>query len=325
MHARIRVFARLVAFLLPLSLALLLVWWGQGARTVVRASWNDYLHPVTVPDVPALERLFAELDYPWPPQPGRSVPRIAVEPLPADYEQVGDIQVRKSLFFRVLLPMVLAENARILQQRELLEEIYQAGASVPDSPPGRVLRQLMDEYRVAGNPADAGVRAELLRRVDMVPVALVLAQAANESGWGTSRFTRLGNNLFGVWTYREDAGIVPAERGEGETHAVRVFSSLRASVRSHLRNLNIGHAYDELRRLRERIRAEGGTLDSLMLADGLVRYSTRGEDYIGEIQAIIRSNHLRAVRAVDLRDGDLRPAARPVESTSEVPAGPRGG
>jgi Bax protein len=300
---------------------LLLVWWGQGLRTAARAAWNDYLHPVSVPDVPALERLFAELDYPWPPQPGRSVPRIAVEPLPADYEQLGDIQARKSLFFRVLLPMVLAENARILRQRELLEDIYQAGAFDAGGPQGRVLRQLMEEYRVAGDPADPRTHAELLRRVDMVPVALVLAQAANESGWGTSRFARLGNNLFGVWTYREDAGIVPAARGEGETHAVRVFSSLRASVRAHLHNLNIGHAYDELRRLRERIRAQGGTLDSLILADGLTRYSTRGEDYIGEIQAIIRSNHLRAVRAVDLRDGDLRPAtrARPLESTGETP------
>jgi Bax protein len=302
-----------------LSLALLLAWWGQGLRSPAHDGWSDYLHPVAVDDVSDLERLFADLDYPWPPQPGRSVPRIAVEPLPADYDLIDDVQLKKSLFFRALLPMVLAENARILRQRELLVDIFRADdLPTPDSPRGRILQGLLDEYRVPGDPASAEVRAELLRRVDMVPVALVLAQAANESGWGTSRFARLGNNLFGVWTYQAAEGIIPAARAEGETHAVRVFGSLRASVRAHLHNLNIGHAYGELRGLRAQIRAQGGTLDSLVLADGLARYSSRGEDYIGEIQAIIRANHLRAVRGANLRENDLQMAStrpRPAVST----------
>jgi len=302
---------KLVALVLPLSFAALLAGWGQGLRPSAHDAWNDYLRPVAVDDVTDLERLFADLDYTWPPSPGHTVPRILVEPLPDDYPQIEDVEARKSVFFRVLLPMVLAENARVLRQRELLKTIYDREAAPPsDSPEGRILRNLMDEYRVEGDPADPGLRAELLRRVDMIPVALVLAQAANESGWGTSRFARLGNNLFGVWTYREGAGIIPAARAEGETHALRVFDSLRDSVRDHLHNLNIGHAYGELRRLRAQIRAQGGTLDSLVLAGGLSRYSSRGEDYIGEIQAIIRANHLRAVRGADLRAESLKTASR---------------
>jgi Bax protein len=311
MRAWGRYLIKISALLLPLSLAALLAGWGQGLRPSAHDTWSDHLHPVAVDDVTDLQHLFAELDYTWPPPPGRTVPRILVEPLPADYALIEDVETRKSVFFRVLLPMVLAENARVLRQRELLKDIYrQETTPPPDSPQGSILRHLMDEYRVQGDPADAVLRAELLRRVDMIPVALVLAQAANESGWGTSRFARLGNNLFGVWTYREGAGIVPAARAEGETHALRVFDSLRDSVRDHLHNLNIGHAYGELRQLRAQVRAQGGTLDSLVLAGGLSRYSSRGEDYIGEIQAIIRANHLRAVRGADLRAHDLQTAAR---------------
>ena len=312
MHAWGHSLLKIGALGVPLSIAFVLGWWGQGPRQQpVHEGWNDYLQPVAVDGVSDLQRLFADLDYTWPPPPGRSVPRIAIEPLPLDYTLIEDVQTRKSTFFRVLLPMVLAENARVLHQRQQLEEVLrQESPPAADSPRGRFRRGLMEEYRVQGDPGAAGPRAELLRRVDMIPVALVLAQAANESGWGTSRFARLGNNLFGVWTYREGAGIVPAARPEGETHALRIFDSLRDSVRDHLHNLNIGHAYGELRQLRAQLRTQGGTLDSLVLAGGLTRYSSRGQDYIGEIQAIIRSNHLRSLRAADLREHDLRTAAR---------------
>ncbi|MCC6207046.1 MAG: glucosaminidase domain-containing protein [Gammaproteobacteria bacterium] len=303
MHAWGHTLVKFNALCVPLAIAFALGWWGQTPRQEsVHEPWSDYLQPVAVSDVSDLQRLFDELDYTWPPPPGRSVPRIAVEPLPLDYHRIEDIQTRKSVFFRVLLPLVLAENARILQQREQLQRILrQRTAPAMDSPRNQFLRELMYEYRLKGDPADPGLRAELLRRVDMIPVALVLAQAANESGWGTSRFAREGNNLFGVWTYRVGSGLVPMARPEGETHALRVFGSLRDSVRYYLHNLNVGHAYGELRQLRAQLRTQGGTLDSLVLAGGLARYSSRGPDYIGDIQSIIRANHLRTVRAADLR------------------------
>ncbi|MCC6302741.1 MAG: glucosaminidase domain-containing protein [Gammaproteobacteria bacterium] len=313
MHVWGHSIAKLGALCIPLAAAFGLGWWGQGAarQAPSHEAWSDYLQPVAVDGVSDLQRLFAELDYPWPPPPGRSVPRIAVDPLPFDYSEIQDVQTRKSVFFRALLPMVLAENARILQQRERLQQILRQGIPpTVDSPRGLFLRALMEEYRVDGDPADPAPRAELLRRVDMIPAALVLAQAANESGWGTSRFARQGNNLFGVWTYRVGTGLVPIARPEGETHALRVFGSLRDSVRDYLHNLNSGHAYGELRELRAQLRAQGGTPDSLELAGGLARYSSRGDDYIGEIQSIIRANHLRAVRAAALRDHGLRTASR---------------
>lgn len=312
MHAWGHSLVKLAALGVPLAIAAMLGWWGQTPRQEsAHQPWSDYLHPVAVSDVSDLQRLFDELDYTWPPPPGRTVPRIAVEPLPEDYDRIGDAQTRKSVFFRVLLPLVLAENARILQQREQLQHILrQRTPPAEASPGGEFLRELMREYRLKGDPADPGLRAELLRRVDMIPAALVLAQAANESGWGTSRFAREGNNLFGVWTYRVGTGLIPMARPEGETHSLRVFGTLRDSVRYYLHNLNVGHAYGELRLLRAQLRAQGGSLDSLVLAGGLTRYSSRGLDYIGEIQSIIRANRLRAVRAADLRNEDLRTASR---------------
>ncbi len=119
----------------------------------------------------------------------------------------------------------------------------------------------------------------------------MLAQAANESAWGTSRFTRVANNLFGQWTWQAAHGIVPASRPEGERYLVRKFPSLRDSVRDYLYNLNVGHAYEGLRRLRHEMRRRGQPLDAAILAAGLSRYSGRGAAYVEEIRRIIRGNH----------------------------------
>ena len=152
--------------------------------------------------------------------------------------------------------------------------------------------KLAELYRVNGDLNDPLVRDILLRRVDEVPPALVLAQAANESAWGNSRFAREANNLFGQWTYKQDLGMVPARRDEGARHYVRVFPDLRSSVRAYLRNINIGHAYLDLRRMRARMRAAGQQLDPYRLSDGLLRYSQRGEEYVNEIRTMMSINGL---------------------------------
>ncbi len=128
-----------------------------------------------------------------------------------------------------------------------------------------------------------------------------MAQAANESAWGTSRFAQQGNNLFGIWLFGEGAGLVPEQRPEGATYRVRVFGSLSASVAGYMHNLNRGHAYGKLRRLRARMRRTHQPLDGEVLAQGLLRYSERGAAYVAEIQAMIRHNQLRAVDGSQLR------------------------
>lgn len=144
--------------------------------------------------------------------------------------------------------------------------------------------EVMSQYELA---------KELVRRVDVIPTSLVLAQAANESGWGTSRFAREGNNIFGQWCFDEGCGLVPNKRGEDASHEVRAFASVDAAVRAYFRNLNTHPSYEDLRTLRASMRMQGLPLNSMVLARGLTRYSERGMDYVEELQAMIRVNELR--------------------------------
>jgi Bax protein len=162
------------------------------------------------------------------------------------------------------------------------------------------IEQLARTYRVdLSLPVEQQLN-QLLIKVDIIPPGLVLAQAANESGWGSSRFSQEVNNLFGEWTYNPESGVLPANRPEGADHYVRRFDSLRASVRSYMQNLNSGQAYTLFRRLRADMRQKGKPLDPIVLAEGLKRYSARGGDYISEIQAMIRHNDLNSLGQLDL-------------------------
>lgn len=289
-----------MAIVLPVGAVAAIIWFvaaerggGPGGDIFVRPV---VLQPVTPEDVRGLEALFADRGFQWPPE--GTVPRIAVQRLPAGLAE-APIPEKKALFFRALLPLVLAENRQIERQRRVLQEAFAGGpAAVGRAGWGRA-EAIAGRYGVDGDLRDPAVQRRLLLRVDRVPVALALAQAANESAWGASRFTREANSLFGQWTYREGAGVVPRRRREGAEHMVRAFPGLRASVRAYLHNLNTGHAYTAFRGMRARLRAAGQPLDPLVLAGGLVRYSERGWGYVKELRSMIRGNRLN--RLPDLR------------------------
>jgi Bax protein len=276
--------ARAVLEALPLCalIAVLVVWQTSGA-----ARGRVPLVPLERESAAELAANFDAHGYSWPPR--QPVPRLAALRLPTD---VGSLAAdeRKQLFLRTLLPLILAENLEIRRERAVLQEAF--GASSPLPGRERQVRRIARRYKLDGDVHDPDVRARLLRRVDEIPPALALAQAANESGWGTSRFALEANNLFGLWTWDEDKGLVPSERPAGARHRVRAFPELRAAVRLYLHNLNTGHAYGELRRLRGQMRAAGQPLDPLALAAGLVPYSERGEAYVDDIRALIRGNAL---------------------------------
>jgi len=247
------------------------------------------------PDSPQeLAQVFDAHDYHWPPE--ASVPALSLSHFPDGMSDI-DADTRKSLFFRSLLPLVLAENERIEAKRRAFLPIHERLQGDPEAALSEeeqtLLEHLSQRYRIDGDLRDPAPREQLLRRMDTIPPSLALAQAANESGWGSSRFTREANNLFGEWTWDESQGLLPQRRAEGATHFVRVFSNLRASVRSYIHNLNTGHAYVALRQMREQRRAEGASPDGLRLAEGLERYSERGQAYIREIQSMIRQNQLQ--------------------------------
>ena len=149
---------------------------------------------------------------------------------------------------------------------------------------------------------------EMVRRIDVIPPSLALAQAAEESGWGTSRFARQGNAIFGQRTWRDQAGLEPARRAKGETFKVRAFSSLIDGIMSYTRNLNSHVAYDEFRRAREAQRRNGGGPNGYALATTLKRYSERGAAYIKTLRMLMRVNNLQGfdrVRLDDQRSVDL--------------------
>jgi Bax protein len=124
-----------------------------------------------------------------------------------------------------------------------------------------------------------GYWTQLLSRVDVLPISMILAQAINESAWGRSRFARLGHNYFGQWCFQAGCGIVPRHRPAGATYEVKRFRSPEASVASYLYNINTNRAYQHLRQIRARQRAQGQPLNSLQLIEGLKHYSQLGDRY----------------------------------------------
>lgn len=229
-----------------------------------------------------------------------------------DFNEFNDVRDKKQAFFQFLAPLVQTENLMIEEQRANLLALYhrwQQDANGLSTDDLELLEQLAVEYRTDFDvSANSRMFEVLLRRVDVVPETLVLVQAANESGWGTSRFARDGLNFFGQWCFSDGCGIVPENRLDGMNHEVRKFKSVNASIRSYLRNINTHPAYLELRVLREQRRAEGLDIRALDLTPGLLSYSERGEDYIDELNAMIRVN--RPI-IVELIEAEKQPSSDP--------------
>jgi Bax protein len=213
-------------------------------------------------------------------------------PLP-DFNDYHDVQAKKLSFFGYLLPLVEEENERLQGLRTRLSYIYEhvRWEHEIDQEDRVWLHDVIEEFKIPETDIHAEEFWEIaLRRVDTVPVHLVLAQAANESAWGTSRFAREGNNLFGQWCFRQGCGLVPNDRPEGESYEVARFESVGESIGSYMRNLNTGRTYKDLREIRAAARSQGQEPDPLELAGGLMSYSERGEEYIIELRSMIRYN-----------------------------------
>lgn len=212
------------------------------------------------------------------------------EPLP-DFRAYEAGPERKAEFFEYVGPIIAAENARVRRDRRRLIEI--ASKSELSWLDRWWLESLANEYRIEYESRnDEELLNVLLRRVDVVPVSLALAQAAKESGWGTSRFAREANNLFGEWCFDPGCGLVPQNRPEGRRHEVEAFETPRDSVVSYLRLLNTHDRYRDFRLERARLRKTGTEPSGLLLADELSQYSERRDEYVKDIKHMIRVNKL---------------------------------
>ncbi|MBE0486644.1 glucosaminidase domain-containing protein [Marinobacter sp.] len=254
-----------------------------------------------------------------------SLPRLpawAHEGLP-DFSGYSDTTERKVAFFSFLYPRIVLANSRILLEREYLESLT-TKASLSD----RELKWLSDQSQRLRVEAETGSEAQfalLRKRLDAIPPSLILAQAANESAWGTSRFAIEGNNLFGQWCFSRGCGLVPLSRADGASHEVAKFSSPYQSVRSYIQNLNRHPTYQLVRDIRQQNREADKPLSGIELAEGLLGYSERGEDYIKEIRSMIRYNNLafydRKFRALlgDRSAAHFEQLASAAEDTSLLP------
>ena len=224
---------------------------------------------------------------------------VALTPEPIfvfpDFASISNIETKKQQFFDFLQDYVHSENGFIRDLRPQLlsyAEILGEGTTLS----GLERSWMMDlaiAYSVDTKVAnDQALVNELLLRVDVIPASLVLAQAANESAWGTSRFALEANNIFGQWCFEEGCGIIPNRRAAGATHEVKSFDTIEASIEGYFLNINSHHLYAGFRQERARLRRLGRRLDSIVLAQRLDRYSERGKSYVDEVQTLIQQNNL---------------------------------
>ena len=243
----------------------------------------------------------------------RVVPRIYITTVPKRWQKNAEqmpVKKKKELFFRLLAPAVLHANEMVMHQRSQLEEI--ASKARMGSADKAWLKELAAEYGLQKETADAALIGKLLLRVDAVPVSLALAQSAEESGWGTSRFAVLGNSLFGQWDF-SGKGMAPKEQRKAlGDYGLARFSTPQDAVNAYLRNLNTHPAYRELRQKRAQMRADGRPLSGYELAKTLNKYSERGQAYIDTLHGIMKHNKLAATDSAYLWDkGDIMLAPIP--------------
>jgi Bax protein len=199
---------------------------------------------------------------------------------------------RKQAFFSYLLPLIEQRNQEILELRQELLELHE-GRDQLSYFERRSVQALATRYEIEDFELDDPAAWKvLIRRVDIVPPSLALAQAANESAWGTSRFALEGNNFYGHWCFVEGCGLVPMARNAGAYHEVADFESAEDSVEKYIHNLNQHPAYSELRQLRADLRENDQPITGLKIVSTLDSYSERGDAYIKEVSSMIRFNEL---------------------------------
>ena len=195
------------------------------------------------------------------------------------FDSIESTIVRKEVFFNYLLPAIHKKNAEILELRSAISN---------DALSDKQLNDLANKYRIKTSIS----KEELLKVIDILPPSLVLAQAANESNWGRSRFAKEYNNYFGIWCFSKGCGVVPKERNETATHEVARFNSLEDCIDYYVLNINRSYAYEDLRQIRKNQRKNLEVITGIVLAEGLGNYAFPGDEYIDSIKSLINFNQL---------------------------------
>ena len=210
--------------------------------------------------------------------------------LPTDFMDIQPIIERKRLFINTLIPIIYSENLQILNDRKKILDWWREsdGENFSRDFWPQWLFELSENY----GSSDSNL-GNLLMRVDIIPISLALAQSAIESGWGTSRYSREGNAVFGQYTFDESKGLKPKDRNENDEFFIKKFPNLSESVRSYLKNINTHLAYADFREERKKLRMSGENLSGYKLVNFLKDYSERRESYIKDVKEIISSNNFQ--------------------------------
>ena len=211
---------------------------------------------------------------------------------PKDLDELQNTQLKKETFIKIVLPLIVVENERILDDRKKL--IILSEKKFTTDPEKQWIRQKLLEYKVK-----KGDIKELLVRMDIIPVSIALAQAAKESGWGTSRFALEGNAIFGQWTW-SGQGIAPLDRESNKSHKILKFPILRASVKAYKNNLNTHNSYSKFRSKRLSLREKNKKISGLELTETLNNYAQTGSEYTKILNQIIKQNRLTDFELVSL-------------------------
>ena len=211
---------------------------------------------------------------------------------PRDLDALQSTKLKKETFIKIVLPLIVAENERILEDRDKLISLSKKKFTTDLEK--QWIRQKLLEYKVK-----KGNLKELIARMDIIPTSIALAQAAKESGWGTSRFALEGNAIFGQWTW-SGQGIAPLDRESNKNHKILKFPILRASVKAYQNNLNTHKSYVKFRQKRAALRDKKKKIAGLELTETLNNYAQTGSEYTKILNQIIRQNRLTDFERVRL-------------------------
>ena len=238
-------------------------------------------------------QLFKDVDYDLKKvRNEKLVKPIYFTQFPRDLDNLQNVQLKKETFIKIVLPLIVAENEKILDDREKLKSL--SAKKFTSDLEKQWLRQKLLEYKVKKGNFD-----ELMVRMDMIPVSIALAQAAKESGWGTSRFALEGNAIFGQWTW-DGQGIAPLKRDGDKNHKILKFPILRASVKAYKNNLNTHKSYSKFRDKRKDLREKNKKISGLSLTGTLKNYAQTGSEYTKILNQIIKQNSLSDFEPVRL-------------------------
>ena len=262
---------------------------------------ENYENTISLNSQTALN-LFEDLNYDLQGvRAGQKVKPIYLTKLPKDMNTLGNTKVKRDLFIKIMLPLILDENEKIKSDRKKLFKILNKDFN---SPGERVwLKRRFKQYKI-----DDQDLAKLKMRMDIIPVSIAIAQAANESGWGTSRFALEGNALFGQWTYSKN-GISPKNKDPNQSHKVLQFQILKASVRAYKNNLNTHNAYQDFREARAQLRQGDTHINGLQLTEYLKNYASIGKKYVEILESIIKKNRLHDFDKANLLPTKLKDIA----------------